>query len=126
VAEVQRHEPPPPPPLQPKGTDLPFDDPMAAFRSKSTAELIRSLLVYKACQMKLLVMHAHTILHWSRRIMGTKLTNLAVMPFYRQFVAGELRRVGMRAEFAFTYLRCYCQMPHSLNLVPSSPISSSS
>lgn len=69
---------------------LRFDDPKEAFKSKSTLDLIRSLLVFNACRIQPLVTHADTVLAWSKRIFGHRLTNFVIrQTFYKQFVAGE-------------------------------------
>ncbi|GAB4819231.1 hypothetical protein N2152v2_006277 [Parachlorella kessleri] len=88
---------------------LNFSDPKEAFQAKSTADIVRSLLVFKACGIKPLVRHADTLLRLSKRVLGSTLTNAVLGPtFYKQFVAGadaqsiqptlaHLRRSGIRA-----------------------------
>jgi proline dehydrogenase len=59
-------------------------------QAKTTGELIRSLLVFKACEFRPLVTHADAILSWSKRIFGSTLVNWGIRnTFYHQFVAGE-------------------------------------
>ena len=83
--------------------------PVVSLQAKSSADIIRSLLVFKACGIKPLVRHADTLLRLSKRVLGSTLTNAVLGPtFYKQFVAGadahsiqptlaHLRRSGIRA-----------------------------
>jgi proline dehydrogenase len=69
---------------------LDFDDPKAAFESKTTWEIMRSLLVFRICKMSWLVKKADTILKWSKRLFTPYLVNFVVKnTFYGQFVAGS-------------------------------------
>ncbi|KAI3437761.1 hypothetical protein D9Q98_000208 [Chlorella vulgaris] len=69
---------------------LKFDDPQAAFKAKSSLDLLRSLLVFRCCKIQPLVQNADSILAWSKRVFGTTLTNAVIKAtFYKQFVAGE-------------------------------------
>lgn len=66
------------------------------MQAKTTGSLIRSLLVFKLCQIGPLVRNADTLLRLSKRILGTTVTNALLVPtFYKQFVAGEAG-VGLR------------------------------
>ncbi len=79
------------------------------MQAKSTGDIMRSLLVFKACQVGPLVRNADALLRLSKRVLGTRLTNALLRPtFYKQFVAGadaqsiqptllQLRRSGIRA-----------------------------
>ncbi|KAL4856165.1 Proline dehydrogenase 1 [Chlorella vulgaris] len=69
---------------------LKFDDPQAAFKAKSSLDLLRSLLVFRCCKIQPLVQNADSILAWSKRVFGTTLTKAVIKAtFYKQFVAGE-------------------------------------
>mmetsp|Transcript_2186 Transcript_2186/g.4489 ORF Transcript_2186/g.4489 Transcript_2186/m.4489 type:complete len:676 (+) Transcript_2186:149-2176(+) len=68
---------------------LDFDDPKAAFASKTTWEIMRSLIVFRVCKISLLVQKADTALKWSKRLFTPYLVNFVVKnSFYQQFVAG--------------------------------------
>lgn len=88
---------------------LGFNDPRAAFAAKSALDILRSLLVFKACQIRPLVRNADAVLDWSTRLLGSTLVNAVIRrTFYKQFVAGTdaqsiqptlrfLRENGIRA-----------------------------
>ncbi|KAK4813144.1 hypothetical protein QYF61_013109 [Mycteria americana] len=91
-----RPAPPPPPP--PRGAErgpppppaVDFGDPREAFRSKSSAELLRGLLVLGLCAVGPLVEHNRELLQLCQRVLGqTLFERLMKMTFYGQFVAGE-------------------------------------
>ena len=68
---------------------LNFDDPKEVYKSKSTGDILRSLLVFRICKMSLLVRYADTLLAASRKVFGSTLTHWGVKhTFYREFVAG--------------------------------------
>ncbi|XP_044572634.1 proline dehydrogenase 1, mitochondrial isoform X2 [Drosophila ananassae] len=72
--------------------DVSFNDPIAAFKSKTTWELVRAYLVYMICSSEKLVEHNMTLLKLARSILGTKLFVLLMKSsFYGHFVAGENR-----------------------------------
>nr|XP_060641329.1 proline dehydrogenase 1, mitochondrial [Anolis sagrei ordinatus] len=74
---------PPPPPVD-------FEDAQEAFRSKSSAELARGLLVLGLCSFGPLVENANQLMQLSQKILGRDLfEKLMKMTFYGQFVAGE-------------------------------------
>ncbi|CAM9571840.1 unnamed protein product [Bubo scandiacus] len=74
----------PPPPA------VDFGDPREAFRSKSSAELLRGLLVLGLCAVGPLVEHNRELLQLCQRVLGQALfERLMKMTFYGQFVAGE-------------------------------------
>ncbi|XP_035196748.1 proline dehydrogenase 1, mitochondrial-like [Oxyura jamaicensis] len=76
--------PVPPPPA------VDFGDPQEAFRSKSSAELLRGLLVLGLCAVGPLVEYNRELLQLGRRVLGRALfERLMKMTFYGQFVAGE-------------------------------------
>jgi proline dehydrogenase len=69
---------------------LNFRDAQFAFRSKSTKELARALLVLKLCTFRPLVSNASSLLKNSRRILGDGLTlGLIRQTFFNHFCAGE-------------------------------------
>jgi proline dehydrogenase len=69
---------------------LRFDDPQAAFKAKSTLDLLRTLFVFRVCRIQSLVQNADSLLALSKRVFGSTLTNTVVRAtFYKQFVAGE-------------------------------------
>ncbi|BFG01985.1 proline dehydrogenase 1 mitochondrial [Drosophila madeirensis] len=70
--------------------DVSFNDPIAAFKSKTTWELVRAYMVYMICSSEKLVEHNMTLMKWSKQILGTRLfTMLMKATFYGHFVAGE-------------------------------------
>ncbi|XP_063272501.1 proline dehydrogenase 1, mitochondrial isoform X1 [Prinia subflava] len=74
----------PPPPA------VDFGDPREAFRSKSSAELLRGLVVLGLCAVEPLVQHNRELLQLCQRVLGqTLFERLMKMTFYGQFVAGE-------------------------------------
>ncbi|XP_054700818.1 proline dehydrogenase 1, mitochondrial [Grus americana] len=89
--------PPPHPPHAPaRGAErgpppaVDFGDTQEAFRSKSSAELLRGLLVLGLCAVGPLVEHNRELLQLCQRVLGqTLFERLMKMTFYGQFVAGE-------------------------------------
>ncbi|XP_068017992.1 proline dehydrogenase 1, mitochondrial [Melanerpes formicivorus] len=76
--------PPPPPPA------VDFGDTEEAFRSKSSAELLRGLLVLGLCAVGPLVEHNRELLQLCQKVLGQAMfERLMKMTFYGQFVAGE-------------------------------------
>ncbi|XP_016931807.1 proline dehydrogenase 1, mitochondrial isoform X3 [Drosophila suzukii] len=70
--------------------DVTFNDPIAAFKSKTTGELMRAYLVYMICSSEKLVEHNMTLMKWSKNVLGQRLfTALMKATFYGHFVAGE-------------------------------------
>lgn len=71
------------------------------MQSKSTGEIIRTLLVFQACKSKLLVSNADSLLKLSKKVFGSTLTNFVVgNTFYKQFVAGpDAERIKPRLEY---------------------------
>ncbi|XP_054248561.1 proline dehydrogenase 1, mitochondrial [Indicator indicator] len=81
---AERGPPPPPPPA------VDFGDPEEAFRSKSSAELLRGLLVLGLCAVGPLVEHNRELLQLCQKVLGQAMfERLMKMTFYGQFVAGE-------------------------------------
>ncbi|XP_031448019.1 proline dehydrogenase 1, mitochondrial-like [Phasianus colchicus] len=83
---------PVPPPVPPRGAApvVDFGDPQEAFRSKSSAELLRGLLVLGLCAVGPLVEYNRELLQFGKRLLGQALfERLMKMTFYGQFVAGE-------------------------------------
>ncbi|KAM6377892.1 LOW QUALITY PROTEIN: proline dehydrogenase 1, mitochondrial-like [Pluvialis apricaria] len=95
--EVPPPPPPPPPPsAPPRGAErgpppaVDFGDTREAFRSKSSAELLRGLVVLGLCAVGPLVEHNRELLQLCQRVLGQALfERLMKMTFYGQFVAGE-------------------------------------
>ncbi|KAM8992714.1 proline dehydrogenase 1, mitochondrial isoform 2-T2 [Ara ararauna] len=86
--------PPPPPPPWGAERDPPpavdFGDTREAFRSKSSSELLRGLVVLGLCAVGPLVEHNRELLRLCQRVLGQALfERLMKMTFYGQFVAGE-------------------------------------
>ncbi|XP_023169002.1 proline dehydrogenase 1, mitochondrial isoform X4 [Drosophila hydei] len=72
--------------------DVSFNDPIAAFKSKTTWELTRAYLVYMICTSEKIVEHNMTLLKIARSVLGSKLfVMLMKSTFYGHFVAGENR-----------------------------------
>ncbi|XP_043851482.1 hydroxyproline dehydrogenase [Dromiciops gliroides] len=79
------------PPLQGSAAPRPslqFDG--EAFRLKRTGELVRALFVLRLCAWPPLVTYGLTLLSWSQRLLGSRLSGaLLRASVYGQFVAGE-------------------------------------
>lgn len=72
--------------------DVSFNDPNAAFKSKTTFELIRAYFVYVLCSSEFLVENNMKIMKLTKAIMGDNLfVQLMKSTFYGHFVAGEDR-----------------------------------
>lgn len=72
--------------------DVGFSDPNAAFKSKTTFELIRAYFVYLLCSSEFLVENNMKIMKLTKAIVGERLfTELMKSTFYGHFVAGEDR-----------------------------------
>ncbi|XP_058061699.1 proline dehydrogenase 1, mitochondrial isoform X2 [Anopheles bellator] len=70
--------------------DVGFNDPNAAFKSKTTFELIRAYLVYVLCSSEFLVENNMRLMKVTQAVLGEKLfTLLMKYTFYGHFVAGE-------------------------------------
>uniref|UniRef100_A0AAG5CVS4 Proline dehydrogenase n=2 Tax=Anopheles atroparvus TaxID=41427 RepID=A0AAG5CVS4_ANOAO len=70
--------------------DVGFNDPHAAFKSKTTLELIRAYFVYVLCSSEFLVENNMKLMKLTQAILGDKLfTLLMKYTFYGHFVAGE-------------------------------------
>ncbi|XP_017777258.1 PREDICTED: proline dehydrogenase 1, mitochondrial isoform X2 [Nicrophorus vespilloides] len=70
--------------------DITFEDAKAAFKSKTTWELVRAYIVYTLCSFETLVDHNMKLMKVSRAILGDRLfTALMKGTFYGHFVAGE-------------------------------------
>ena len=71
-------------------TAIDFSDSASAHGSKTTAEIVRAILVFQACRFPLLVKHAESLLNLSTKILGRKITNALVKAtFFNHFCAGE-------------------------------------
>ncbi|XP_053950137.1 proline dehydrogenase 1, mitochondrial isoform X1 [Anastrepha ludens] len=70
--------------------DVSFNDPLAAFKSKTTWELIRAYLVYTVCSIEPVVENNLKLMKIANTLLGDKLfTMLMKATFYGHFVAGE-------------------------------------
>ncbi|XP_055550359.1 proline dehydrogenase 1, mitochondrial isoform X1 [Wyeomyia smithii] len=70
--------------------DVGFNDPNAAFKSKTTFELIRAYFVYMLCSSEFLVENNMKLMKIAQTILGEKLFTLVMKyTFYGHFVAGE-------------------------------------
>lgn len=70
--------------------DVSFNDPVAAFKSKTTWELFRAYLVYTICSSEKLVEHNMKLMKVSNTILGDTLFKILMKcTFYGHFVAGE-------------------------------------
>ncbi|KAH8420011.1 hypothetical protein KR009_004798 [Drosophila setifemur] len=88
-----KHQPQPSTPAgspQRDPLDVSFNDPIAAFKSKTTWELVRAYVVYMVCSSEKLVEHNMTLMKWSKQVFGQRIfTALMKATFYGHFVAGE-------------------------------------
>ncbi|XP_030848185.1 proline dehydrogenase 1, mitochondrial [Strongylocentrotus purpuratus] len=74
----------------PRSLDLSFSESEIAYRSKTTLELMRSVMVLKLCQFDFLVKYNKQLLSYSRKLLGKRLfEGLMKATFYGHFVAGE-------------------------------------
>uniref|UniRef100_A0A0A9XTR3 Proline dehydrogenase n=2 Tax=Lygus hesperus TaxID=30085 RepID=A0A0A9XTR3_LYGHE len=72
--------------------DTSFNDPEAAFKSKTTWEVLRAYLVYTMCSSSYLVEHNMQLMKLTKALVGEKLfTQIMKATFYGHFVAGEDR-----------------------------------
>ncbi|XP_040151588.1 proline dehydrogenase 1, mitochondrial isoform X1 [Anopheles arabiensis] len=89
--------------------DVSFNDPHAAFKSKTTFELIRAYFVYVLCSSEFLVENNMKIMKLMRAILGDRLfVYLMKQTFYGHFVAGEDR---IRIVPTLTRLRSFGVKP---------------
>ncbi|XP_055597619.1 proline dehydrogenase 1, mitochondrial-like [Uranotaenia lowii] len=73
-----------------KELDLTFNNPEEAFRSKTSAELVRAYAVYTLCSVNFIVNHNMMLMKLCRKLLGdTIFTKLMKASFYGHFVAGE-------------------------------------
>lgn len=69
---------------------LNFADPVVSFKTKSSFDLFRSVVVFKICQIKPLIARADQLLKLSYRLLGQNLTNgILRLSFFDHFCAGE-------------------------------------
>ncbi|XP_056677346.1 proline dehydrogenase 1, mitochondrial [Monodelphis domestica] len=67
-----------------------FGNPEAAYRSRNSWELLRSLFVLRLCAVEPLLQRHQQLLHISQKLLGRRLfERLMKMTFYGQFVGGE-------------------------------------
>jgi len=70
--------------------ELNFDDVSQSFHVKTTYELLRSLVVFKLCSIRPLVVRAQPLLALSERMLGRRLTHWILRhTFFAHFCAGE-------------------------------------
>nr|XP_012232887.1 PREDICTED: proline dehydrogenase 1, mitochondrial isoform X1 [Linepithema humile] len=70
--------------------DLQFNDPIAAFKSKTTTELMRAYIVYQMCSIEYIVENNMKFMKLTKMLLGERLfTRLMKATFYGHFVAGE-------------------------------------
>lgn len=70
--------------------DLTFNDAEAAFKSKSTGQILRAYLVFTLCSSNYLVDHNMQLMKLGKKVLGQRLfRKLMKSTFYGQFVAGE-------------------------------------
>lgn len=89
--------------------DLSFENAEAAYKSKTTFEILRALLVFTLCNSQYLVENNMQLMRWGRQVLGKRLFRLLMKAsFYGHFVAGEdqhgiqpaierLRQFGVKA-----------------------------
>lgn len=69
--------------------DLNFDDAKAAYKSRSTFNLVRSLVIFKLCGFRPLVQHARRLIDLGYATIGNWATNTAIEhTFFAHFCAG--------------------------------------
>eukprot|EP01135_Chromosphaera_perkinsii_P007972 Nk52_evm44s1073 gene=Nk52_evmTU44s1073 len=69
---------------------LNFRDGKVAFSHKTTYELWRALILFRACQIKPFIKHCEALLSWSEKILGKNITMFFVRhSFFAHFCAGE-------------------------------------
>jgi len=70
--------------------DLTFEDHSAAFKSKTTWEVLRALMVFQVCGINVIVDNNEKLMKLGQTVLGKKLFgHLMKQTFYGQFVAGE-------------------------------------
>ncbi|XP_055373872.1 proline dehydrogenase 1, mitochondrial isoform X1 [Condylostylus longicornis] len=70
--------------------DTSFNDPIAAFKSKTTGELLRGYFVYLLCSNQMLVENNMKLMKVAQTLLGTRIfTAFMKATFYGHFVAGE-------------------------------------
>uniref|UniRef100_A0A2P2HY78 Proline dehydrogenase n=1 Tax=Hirondellea gigas TaxID=1518452 RepID=A0A2P2HY78_9CRUS len=70
--------------------DLTFSDHEKAFRSKTNWELIRALLIFKLCGVKVIVKNNMKLMKFGQKVLGaTIFEKVMKLTFYGHFVAGE-------------------------------------
>ena len=68
-----------------------FQDHRAAFKSKTSWEVIRALVVFQLCGIKVLVNNNEMLMKIGKKVLGKTLFAALMKPtFYGQFVAGEV------------------------------------
>ncbi|KAM0727682.1 Proline dehydrogenase 1, mitochondrial [Formica fusca] len=88
ATDVKKQQPASPRQIDP--LDLKFNDPIAAFKSKTTMELMRAYIVYQMCSIEYIVENNMKVMKLTKMMLGEKLfTKLMKATFYGHFVAGE-------------------------------------
>ena len=76
-----------------------FQDHRAAFKSKTSWEVIRALVVFQLCGIKVLVNNNEMLMKIGKKVLGKTLFAALMKPtFYGQFVAGEVFYVNADTE----------------------------
>uniref|UniRef100_T1J6H6 Proline dehydrogenase n=1 Tax=Strigamia maritima TaxID=126957 RepID=T1J6H6_STRMM len=70
--------------------DISFENAERAYKSKSTWEIARALIVFSLCSNDYLVKNNMKIMKWTRKVLGKRLFEMVMRAtVYGQFVAGE-------------------------------------
>ena len=79
-----------------------FQDHRAAFKSKTTWEVVRALVVFQLCGVKVLVNNNEVLMKIGKKVLGKTLFAALMKPtFYGQFVAGEVSFKTFSLPFPF-------------------------
>lgn len=75
----------------PAAPEIDFSDPQAAFATKTSRSLLKSLCTLQACRVKPLVHNASSLLKFSRACLGQRVTDSVVeATFFNHFCAGKI------------------------------------
>jgi hypothetical protein len=67
-----------------------FTNAQATFESKTTTELMRAVTCLRLCRVPFIVKNAEGLLYWSRKILGSTMTNAFVREtFFKHFCGGK-------------------------------------
>lgn len=113
---------------------LSFDDARLAFESKSTLELMRAAVIFKACRSRALVKNSSRLIKMSYNVLGKNITNAGLrLSFFGHFCGGEnandivpkvseLQKSGIGSILDFA-AEADVEDPRDLNGVPQSQVS---